>query len=80
MKLIDGDIYLSISEIAEPCGLTIRSISEMANRGELNWLSIKDPEDERRTLILYRTMRVEYRDALSDFYWKGLEPSAVADL
>lgn len=74
MKLIGGDIYVTLIQVSDSCGLSYAGLKEMISRGSQHWQTIKDPDDLRRTLILYKVMLPKYRKQLSDFYCQGVDP------
>lgn len=74
MRIIDTEIWLDMQEVETGCNLSYGSLKVMISRNSSNWQAIKDPEDQRRTLIRYKTLAAKYRRLLKEFYWSGLEP------
>jgi hypothetical protein len=75
MKIIGGEIYVTLEQVCDACGLSYSALRVMLTRGSVHWQTAKDPEDLRRTLILYKVMLPKYRKLISNFYCQGLEPA-----
>lgn len=62
MKLIDGKLYVEISEVVESGITTEKYLWKAKSTGVKSWAFTSDPLDNRKVLIDYEAMKPEYRE------------------
>lgn len=75
MKLINNILYLSFDEVTDVCKVSdtyLRRALKGQRRGELScWAHIPDPEDGRKVLVQYDTLKPKYKALVQARYGKN---------
>lgn len=75
MQIHNDEPYLEIEEITDSCQINARTIMLGIERKTNHWQGTKLPnQDQRRTWIRFSTMKEEYKKAVCDKYFDGLDP------
>lgn len=67
MKYIDGILYLEFSEMTD-AGIPNDTIIKAKQRSSSSWMFSKDPEDKRRLLVRYDTLKGNYKETIQDHF------------
>ena len=67
MKIIEGRLFVSY-ETLTLVGVSEEAVKKGVYRNSSFWQSIKDPDDKRKTLISYDSMREEYKTLIKQKY------------
>lgn len=75
MRCIGNIWYVPFADLTGRAGLAVTTVSDGIQRGSAGWQSIKDPDDHRRRLIRYDTLRPTYQAVVRAVLCGGMEPA-----
>lgn len=75
MKYLSGILYLTIPEL-EAAGIQYDAVKKARQRRSPGWEFMRDPEDRRRLLVRFDTMRPRHKNRLMQYYGWPMMPDA----
>lgn len=73
MKFVDTILYIEFQELVN-VGVSESAISKAKLRGCQSWTFIDDPDDHRRVLVEYESMKPQYKELVKLKLCGGLDP------
>ena len=72
MKLIENKLYIEFSELVD-CGFPIGTVKSAQFRNSNSWKFIDDPDDKRKVLSEYESMKPTYKEKVIAKYGNPYE-------
>lgn len=73
MKIIEENLYVEFQALVE-IGVNEQTLKMAKLRGSSSWAFIEDPEDRRKVLIEYESMKDKYKDLVIEEICGGVDP------
>jgi hypothetical protein len=73
MRIIKNILYLEFQEVAQ-IGVSVKYLRVARHRNSSSWTFIDDPEDRRKVLIEFDSMKDKYKDLVIEELCDGIDP------